>query len=317
MKLDRLLAIIMLLASNRKITAPELAKRFEVSVRTIYRDIDTLNLAGIPVIAYRGGNGGIAVVEGYQLERNLFTTGEVFSVLATLEDIQDTVGDQVIEMAAEKLKSLLSDQQIEQMKQQSREVYVDLRPWKGSRDERPTLKRLRHACRDCRIVRFGYTNRQGETLARTVEPIMTVLRKDAWYLYGFCRFRQDYRVFKLSRVEGLQVLEETFSRHPVDCNRRPWDELWSEEQQMVSLRVRFSSLARGRVMDEFDSGCIIVDEHGDLLMTTDYPEGEWLYSLILSFGPLAEVLGPASVRQQVGSRAAQILQLYSAELDRE
>lgn len=310
MKLDRLLALAMLLANNRLVTAPELARRFEVSVRTIYRDIEALNQAGIPVIAYRGARGGIGLMEGYQMDRSLLTTGEIISVLATLEDVTAVTGDQVINNALDKLRGLLPEEQIAELRPRGRDVCLDLAPWTGSRDERVVLRQLRLACVEAHPVQFAYTSRRGETIRRTVEPVLTVLRKDAWYLYAFCRLRQEYRVFKLSRIADVQVLDETFVRHAVDTAARPWDNPIEEPDEMIQLVVRFAPAVRARVMDEFDPRLIQEDERGYLVVSCLYPLCEWLYGQILGFGPEAEILAPAEVRAEFGRRLTEMISFY-------
>jgi predicted DNA-binding transcriptional regulator YafY len=169
---------------------------------------------------------------------------------------------------------------------------------------------LRNAVKRKRPVRFSYTNLKGEVTLRDVEPAVLLLKGFNWFLYGFCRFRKDFRLFRLSRITDPELLPERFIPKPVDLNGKPWEQEW-HPASMINLKLRFSPSLRGRMEELFPPEKIRYKEDGTGLLDCVYPADEWLYSTVLGLGPEAEILEPEPFRQEIFRRAREIVRIYS------
>ncbi|CAN7719459.1 HTH domain-containing protein [Paenibacillus sp. LjRoot153] len=161
MKLDRLLSIIILLLNRRRMQAKELAERFEVSLRTIYRDIEAINGAGIPIVTYQGTNGGIGVAEGYRLDRNVMTNDELAAIVTALRSTSTSYGNEQHLQLMEKINSVIPPAFSEEFRHMASRVMIDYSPWDGNERLRPKLQLLKEAIDNCRIVGFIYSNAEG------------------------------------------------------------------------------------------------------------------------------------------------------------
>ena len=294
MAIDRLIGILAILLREEKATAAQLAARLEVDQRTIYRDMERLCRAGIPLRSQRGKNGGISIMEGYAMERTLLTDADRGAILAGLRSLDSVSGTGYYRRLMEKLP-------------RSREaaaddcVVIDLASWYGP-VLAPRLAELKEACAGHRAVRFTYCAPAGDS-RRVVEPDKLVFRWSSWYLHGWCRDREDWRLFKQGRMLSLETLEETFSPRPA-----PWPVTPAERVYPGRLRaaVRFAPSARWRLVDEYGADSFQVQPDGGLLFERSFPGQEELMRWALSFGDAAEVLEPAEVRAEI-CRLAEIL----------
>lgn len=309
MKLERLLAIVMLLVNRRRMQAQELADRFEVSVRTIYRDIEAINQAGIPIITYQGAGGGIGVAEGFRMDRNFLTADELSSVFIALRGAT-TYHDQQAETVLEKLRTLVPESQADSLRAKTEHTVVDLSPWGRSPALQQRIALLKEAILTRHRVSFEYSSMKGETRGREVEPYVLVLKGHHWYLYGFCLLRQGFRLFKLARMRHLTPLANEFCRREIDLSAAPWEQSDGAPANLVSLVLRFHPGVRAYVEDSFDAEAVRTDEAGRCIVRVTYPEDNWVYGYLLSFGPSLEVLEPAHVRRRLADMAAGILANY-------
>jgi predicted DNA-binding transcriptional regulator YafY len=210
MKLDRLLAITMLLLNRKRVSAKELAERFEVSLRTVYRDVEAINQSGIPIISYTGSSGGYEIMDRYRLDRQLLSLEELKSIIIALRGFQTTLDELKIGSLLDKVGALLVKSEQGSVAKASRELIIDINPWKSGKEEKEKLEILRQGIRGNRLIAFMYTNGKGEQVKRLCEPMGVVLKGYVWYLYGYCRLRADFRIFRLSRMRQLEITEETF-----------------------------------------------------------------------------------------------------------
>ncbi|MEL7654391.1 MAG: YafY family protein, partial [Bacillota bacterium] len=194
MKLDRLVSIIVVLLRKEKVQAKELAEMFDVSVRTILRDVDAINLAGIPIVTYQGANGGIGIAEGYRLDRSVFTSDEMASILSTLKGLSGSLPGSKHEVLLEKFRNVISPSQIELLNTKSNQLIIDLSPWIGNDQLKERLKVLEKAISERKIAEFAYLDTLGSRTKRTVEPYSLILKGQNWYLYAWCKLRQDFRL---------------------------------------------------------------------------------------------------------------------------
>ncbi|WP_286923133.1 MULTISPECIES: helix-turn-helix transcriptional regulator [Lysinibacillus] len=310
MKLERLLSIIILLLNRRMVQAKELAERFEVSVRTIYRDIDAINAAGIPIVTYQGTNGGIGLSEGYRLDRNILTNDELATIVTALRSISTSYSKEQHQRLVEKINSVVLPEHEEEFQHKTNRVLIDYSPWGGSKHLRAKLILLDEALDSCVLVNFTYSNAEGEVSQRNVEPHMLILKGRQWYLQAYCLEKEEFRLFKLKRMKGLRIdHEKTFIR------RNPSNQEHNEGKNKLKpstpeVVFRFQDKARHLAEEWFGIEELLPVEDGSWLVKKAYPENEWLYSFILSLGHHVEVLEPQHLRKIITSRAEKIAKVY-------
>ncbi len=309
MRIDRMLAITVMLLNRDRISARELAEKFEVSVRTVYRDIDAINMAGIPVISYAGNNGGFGIMPNYRLERQLLTFDSMVSILSALRGVNDTLGDDSLDGAIEKITNLVPRERVADLKSRTDRIVMDIMPWGYTSRQRENIQCLHAAVAGNSLIEFEYWSYRGDGTIRTVEPMTLVFKGYAWYLFGYCLMRNDYRLFKLSRMRNIRVTDRTFVRR--ERSFRDYEKVVeSSPRKEVELVLRFAASAKSRVEDMFHDDDITVEEDGRLTAAVTFPKDEWIVSFVLSFGATVEVISPANIREKVKQAAGEIAALY-------
>lgn len=306
MKIDRLLAIVILLLNRDRVQARELAALFEVSLRTIYRDIEAINQAGIPIVAFPGNHGGLEIMDGYKLERNVLNEEEFVAVLRALSGMGSVMGSEMTLPVAEKIAGLLPPDQAAALQKKCRQVVIDL-SGAANAAQKATLVLLREAIEACRLVLLSYCSSAGEKTEREVEPTHLLFQDGSWYVQGYCRLRKGFRLFRLSRIKLVKALSESFAPREEAVPPLLTTPEGVEGKRTVRLSLKFSAVVEFRVMDWFPAARR-QGEH--VYVDISYPEDEWVYGFLLSFGPFVEVLAPAHIRQIVAERAAQVVSLY-------
>ena len=299
MKNSRLFEILYLLVEKRAVTARELAERLEVSERTIYRDIDALSAAGIPVFTQKGQGGGIRLMDQFVLDKALLSQAQQDEILFALQAILATGGG-AEEETLSRLTALFR-------REGTGWLEVDFTDWGSGAAERENFALVKEAILTRRPLSFTYYSSAGARSRRTAEPARLVFKGGCWYLSAFCQKRQDWRVFRLMRMEALTVEEG------VCPTRRPPDRLEAPAPggyRGVDLRLRFAPSAAWRVRDYFHPREITREEGGCLLVACNFPEDQWLMSFLLSFGSQLEVLSPVYWRDRLAGEIKKSLQLY-------
>jgi predicted DNA-binding transcriptional regulator YafY len=290
MKIHRLLEITTLLLNKSTMTAGELAERFEVSTRTIYRDIEALSAAGVPVYARNGHNGGIGIMEGYTIAKALISPEESESLifaLKTLQAAQYPNIDSVLNKLSGMFKNTPSYDWVD----------IDFSQWGSRPNENNRFLNIKDAILNRKVIEFDYVNSEGNRTRRSVEPMSIHFKGQAWYLWAYCRARQAFRIFRLSRIKKVVVTDEIFVRRPeeegpVELNFRP-------QGQPVLLRVKFAPEALFRVYDDYGEQFITKNEDGSAEVCFPIYEDEWVLSYVFSFGSAAEVVEPAYLRKKI------------------
>lgn len=312
MKLDRLLAITMLLLNRGKVTGKALADHFEVSLRTIYRDLEAINRAGIPIVSYSGIAGGYEIMERYRLDRQFLNLSELQSIVVALNGMRTALDDREIGTLLDKVGTLLSRTEQGLVAQAVDQLIVDFNPWHGSDNEGQKLKMelLREAIRDMRIVRLVYLNADGEETERTVEPMGLVLKGYVWYLHGYCLLRDDYRIFRLSRMRRAEACAETFVRR--DKALEELEGRWERRGAIPQLQLvlHFAASAKVQVYDRFKPEQIETMPDGTLLVRAAMTDHSHTYATLLAFGADMKVLEPADVAAAVLAKARAIVARY-------
>ncbi len=300
MKIDRLIGILSILLQSETVTAPELAEQFEVSRRTINRDIEDLCRAGIPLVTRQGVNGGISIMENYRLERTLLTNGEMRDILAGLRSLDSVNGTNRYGQLMEKLSAGASD-----FMTGDQSVLIDLSAWyKDSLV--PKIELIREGIDRARRCEFLYFSPRGES-RRRIEPYYLIFRWSSWYVWGWCEEKEDFRLFKLNRMDGLRLSPDDFERRNV-----PFPDLGEEKIFPGGIRVKalFDPSCKWRLVEDFGAGCFEVQEDGRLLFHADYTNREELLIWLLTFRDKVELLEPENVREELKGTLRKVLEIY-------
>ena len=292
---NRLFEIVYILLQKKKTTAKELADRFEVSTRTIYRDIETLSTANIPIYASKGKDGGIGLLDEYVLNKTLLSEEEQNQILFALQGMKKVKGQDEKDIL-EKL-SILFNKEINDW------IKIDFSNWGNVQEERFDI--IKSAILNKQLVQFIYYNSNREESKRIVEPLQIWFKDKSWYLVSYCKLKQDYRIFKIARIKDIKILQEHFER-----------ELPKEEKnekhnfKIIELVLEINKAMTYRVYDEFESKEITKKEDGNFIVKVKYPENEWIYGYILSFGEYAKVLNPGYAKNRIKDKLQRTLKNY-------
>ena len=303
MKIDRLIGIISALTQRDSVTAAALAEQFEVSRRTINRDIDLLCRAGLPIVTRQGAKGGISIMENYKLGRTVLTKDELRDILAGLRSLDSVTGSKRYGQLMEKLSAGSSD-----FMTGDQSVLIDLSSWYGD-SLKPKIETVRRAINAQTFLKFRYYSPKGESV-REVEPYYLIFRWSSWYLWGWCRSREDFRLFKLNRMDKLDSTGERFEKRQI-----PQPDLSTERIFPGGVRVKalFQPEYKWRLMEEFGPDSFELQPDGRLLFQADYTDRESLLTWILTFGDKAELLEPREMRQEIRAIAEGLCCLYEKE----
>ncbi|NRS15214.1 YafY family transcriptional regulator [Brevibacillus sp. HB1.4B] len=309
MKVERLLAIVIMLLNKRRVSARELSDHFEVSLRTVYRDLETINAAGIPIVAYPGASGGYEIMENFTIDRQYLSLDELVAVIAALKGVHSSTDDKQIGQLLEKIKALLITAP-SSLQGSAHPVVYDFNPWGSTPAIAEKVNRLREAIEKRLRVRITYTKMQGDATERTIEPVKLIIKGYVWYVYGYCLQRQEDRLFRLSRIADMSVLTEEFSPRPYQqADKLEWLEEWDTSER-ISLVLQFSSRVHVRVRDMFEPKAIETMPDGSLLVRTMMTDDEWLNGMLLSFGDALFVHEPVHVRERMRDIVKRMTKLY-------
>lgn len=298
MQIDRMLQIVYILLNRKTITASKLAERFEVSQRTIYRDIDALCQAGIPVYTSKGKNGGISILDNFVLNKSVFSKGEQNEIIAALQSLS-AVNYPEADRVLSKLSNIFDSKSNDW-------IEIDFSGWGNSKQE--MLASIKNAVINKKVISFEYYNTYREKALRTVEPLQLLFKGKAWYLKAFCRAKRSMRLFKLSRIKNIQILDEHFNRQLENEASVAFD--IGPDKNIVDIMMKIHSSQAYRVYDEFDDAQISLNEDGSFTICVSYPEDEWVYGYILSFGMYAEVIEPARIKKIIKEQLEKTLDFY-------
>lgn len=302
MQESRLFRILYELLANGKTTASALARKLEVSVRTIYRDIDALSACGVPIYTIPGKSGGIALLDGYTIPKALLSDDERAQILAALQGI-DTTTAQENDTLLTKLTAIFQTAN-------SNWIEVDFSDWvRQGRPTQETFQTIKEAIFAQRVVTFHYYGNSGKESKRQVLPLRLVFKSKDWYLYGFCRLREAYRYFKLTRIQSLRILAEHFD--PCNLPLEPPRTSPLAQKQLITVTLKFDKMLAFRVYDEF-SDPIHTDADGNLILTTMLPDSETLFAYLLSFSDGVEILAPSDLRTRFYEKLEKIRKKYES-----
>lgn len=296
MKIDRQIGILSILLQREKVKVWELAEKFEVSPRTVARDIDDICAAGIPIVSERGQGGGISIMEGFKLDKTLLTSLEMQGIIAGLKGL-----DSVCESSRyRRLMDKLSPETV-----RANDIIIDLSSWDKTAVS-DKIEFVRTAINDCEKISFTYYSPSGDS-GRTIEPYSLIFQWSNWYVWGFCETRRDYRMFKLTRLADLRLAGEKFERREIP--EYSCDKLRHTKGE-IEAEVKFDSSVKWRVIDEFGTELPDFDADGSAQLTFTWSDVPSFYQYILSFGDKAEIISPDEYRREFGTLLKKILEKY-------
>jgi len=299
MKLDRLLGILTVLLQKDRVTAPELARRFEVSRRTIGRDIDTLCRAGIPVVTYQGVGGGISVAEGFKLDKSILTADELSDMIAALKGIGSVTSQSSVKRSLDKLHA--GSDAVVSLREP---IIIDLSSYyKGQLTEKIEL--IKNAVLEARIIEFDYFYEKGET-HRRIEPYFVIFHWTAWYVFGFCLERQDWRLFKLLRLWNLSLSGDNYTPREIPPDKRDFNNRSTVEKKLVAI---FDPPVKHRLIEAYGPHCFVSTDAG-LLFEIEFTNHDYIINWLLGFGDNVKVLEPTDIADEIKAIAINICARY-------
>lgn len=303
MKAERLLAILTILLNRKKISAPALARELEVSLRTVYRDIDALAEAGIPVYATAGRTGGFELMDGFTINEQLLASGEIRQILAGLEGLSGIYSGAAFAGMIEKFRLLLKQSEKSGVKPVEKHLFIELTP---SRREKSVLDEIEKAITEKTVLAIRYIDARGIETARNIEPLALVFVWQSWYAYAWCRMRENFRMFKLSRVIGADKLNEERRAPDIDLSTRPWNHEW-ESMPFEEIELVAEASTRARLGEFFDADGISAEADGRLRVRARLPVDEWVVSFIMGLQGPIEIIKPNELRSAIADRAQNLL----------
>jgi len=308
MKVDRLVSIIMILLEKERIGAHELADMFEVSPRTIYRDIDSINMAGIPVRSTSGVGGGFEIMQKYKIDKKVFSTADLSAILMGLSNLSTMIrGDELVNALA-KVKSFIPADRAKDIELKANQIYIDLSPWMGNTHIQPYLEIIKTALQESKLLSFEYADRYGNKTERTAEPYQLVLKSSHWYWQGYCHKRNDFRLFKLSRTSNLQMQDEFFT--PRDYQKPQLDITDIVATMQTKIKIRIHKSVMDRVLDYCAYEHFSPDGDQHYIVSFPFIENEYYYNILFGFGDKCECLEPLHIRTEMKRRIHDIATLY-------
>lgn len=308
MKVDRLVSIIMVLLDKERIGAQELADMFEVSPRTIYRDIDAINMSGIPIRATSGVGGGFEIMPEYKIDRNVFSTADLSAILMGLSNLSNMIrGDELVNALA-KVRSFIPADKAKDIALKTNQISIDLSPWMGNEDVQTYFEMIKTALQENKLLSFEYISHSGNKTMRTIEPYQLVLKSSHWYVQGYCHKRNDFRLFRLSRISNLQMKKEIFTPREYQKPQLDFADIWASMQTEIKIRIHKSVM--DRVLDYCTYDHFSPDGDAHYIVNFPFIENDYCYDILLSFGDKCECLEPLHIRAEMKRKIQTIAALY-------
>jgi len=307
MKIERLLALTIMLLNRKRVTAKELSDYFGVTIRTIYRDIDTLIGSGIPVVSYQGFEGGYCISDNYKLSRQLLTFDDILSLLSLLKGVNQTLQNRDVDLIIEKITALIPVDREVEYERESNSFVLDISPWGCASPSALYLTDLQRSISYSHRISITYISSQGIISQRVVEPYTLIYKDFNWYLLGFCALRNEFRLFKVTRFSECTVLEERFVRQPFDP--RKWLSSGVDTRPCTKMTLQFTLSSLFKVKELFALPLIDVRDNA-IYVEISVPFDEWIIGMILSFGDAVTVIEPLEIRNIVYQKIVAMQKKY-------
>ncbi len=307
MKYEIMMGILFDLLSKKVVTATYLADKYQVSIRSIYRYIETIELSGVPIYTNRGKNGGISIMDTFKLSSTFITRAEYETAIKALSAIEENMPDKNLESVINKLKASrrnLSDN----FKIKSGNLIIDAGPWGDTVGYKSKITVINKAIDNSQKLQINYHDRNGDITDRIIEPHTVVFKQGLWYVFAYCNLRKEFRLFKLGRIAYANLLDETFIRQDTD---EIYDALnfWQDEDNSIDVRMEIDKKYKSDV-EEWLGIESIQEKDGKVIAETTLPFDGGLISKIMSFGDGITVLSPIVLKEKIKETAKQLLKNY-------
>ena len=296
-KLARLFEIVQILLTEKKVTAEKLACHFEVSKRTIYRDIETLTLAQIPVYSEKGRYGGIGLIKNFTIDKSFLSQNEQNEILFALQSLN----------AVQYSKNNITLTKLNSIFNRKADDWIEVDFSRYGENDSILFEKIKNSILEKKVIKFIYFNTKGKKSKRTVEPLKLWFKEKAWYLFAYCRKKKDIRQFKIARIKNLELTCEHFER---ELKKEDWKNQNNVNGKVTKIVIEVDKSQAYRVYDEFFEENIAKKENGNFEITIEIFENEWLYGYLLSFGEHLKVLKPARIREILVKKVERMRENY-------
>ncbi len=296
-KLARLFEIVQILLTEKKVTAEKLACHFEVSKRTIYRDIETLTLAQIPVYSEKGRYGGIGLIKNFTIDKSFLSQNEQNEILFALQSLN----------AVQYSKNNITLTKLNSIFNRKADDWIEVDFSRYGENDSILFEKIKNSILEKKVIKFIYFNTKGKKSKRTVEPLKLWFKEKAWYLFAYCRKKKDIRQFKIARIKNLELTCEHFERELKKEDLKNQNNVNGKGTKIV---IEVDKSQAYRVYDEFFEENIAKKENGNFEITIEIFENEWLYGYLLSFGEHLKVLKPARIREILVKKVERMRENY-------
>lgn len=309
MKLDRLISIIIILLDKKRISANELSNIFGVSSRTIYRDIETINLAGVPISSISGVGGGFEIMPNYKIDKQVFSSSDIIAILTGLSSISNIIKNDELINTITKVKGFIHPDKIKDIESKTNHIYVDLTSWIGNKNIQNHLEIIQTALFNKKLLSFEYRDRHGNNSLHKVEAYQLLLKGNSWYFYGYCHKRNDFRLFKLSRISNINLKKEFSTIREYKKPQLEIGDILSTLQTNIKIRIHKSIMDEVLNYSSFEN--FTQDKKDYYIVNFPFIENDYYYNILLSFGDKCECLNPEHIRTEIKQRLYNMINIYN------
>ena len=307
MKIDRIISIILTLLQEDRVSSKKLAETYEVSQRTIFRDLETINSAGVPIVSFTGVNGGAEILKEFKIEKGFFNEKDLTHILLGLSSIS-TISDKELVNTISKIKSFIPKEKTKEVERKSTQISVDLKSWNGNKVLYQNLDLIKKAFNEYKLVSFRYVDKDGKLSDRTVEPYQLILKEGIWYLKGFCLEKFDFRTFKILRIKSLVIKEEIFKPRDFILEDLSGDN-WIEKH-IFPIKIEIDESILDRILERCDEEAIEKLDNGNYIVDFPFVDDDYAFDVLLSYGNKCKCLEPQWVKDKYLKKLREILEKY-------
>lgn len=301
MKLDRLVAIIMILNNRERVTARELSEKFQVSIKTIQRDMEIIERAGVPIVSFKGNGGGYGIIEEFKVNNSSMTKEEAALVNKLLKGINNSYENIETIALINKLEGLKKNENGREDR-----LIIDFSKWGRGEGLNKIINIIDKAILNRNPIKFQYVNGNGESTERIIEPYKIIFKSLSWYVYGFCTLKNEMRIFKVTRIKNIKVCGEQFELKEIIGG----DVFKEKDYERTEIELRFKDNFKGIILESFEEYEELKEENGYTIAVIKIPYSNWVEGMILSFGDNVEVIKPTFLRDNIKEKLEKMINLY-------
>ena len=307
MKFEIMVGILFDLLSKKCVTAKYLSEKYEVSIRSIYRYINSLEMAGVPLYSVKGNNGGFKIIEQYKLSSTFMTVKEFEQVINALTAINEGVPNKILESALTKLKASIKNEYAG-FDIKSGNLIIDAGPWGDTVGYKSKLILIQKSIEEQVKIDFEYHDRNGEITNRIIEPHLILFKQGIWYVYAYCSLRESFRFFKIGRINNLNLLNEKFTRKEINKSELPID-YWHQNILAETIEFEVDKSILSDIQEWIGVNNVSIKKE-KYLANAKLPFDEGLISKLMSYGNKIKIISPAKLRERILEVSNQRLKNY-------